>query len=75
MDELPAVAVRATQGDQLELQDVDRVRLEAATERAVLHDLGVEPVVMVRGRDGADQQIAKFDGVTLAPELPWPADG
>jgi len=25
MDELPAIAVRATQGEQLELQDVDRV--------------------------------------------------
>jgi len=33
MDEMPAVAVRATQGEQLELQDVDRVLRALPTEQ------------------------------------------
>jgi RNA polymerase sigma-70 factor (ECF subfamily) len=33
MDEMPAVAVRATQGEQLELQDVDRVLRSLPTEQ------------------------------------------
>ena len=37
MDELPAVAVRATQGDQLELQDVDRaLRFLSPEQREVV---------------------------------------
>ena len=43
MDELPAVAVRATQGEQLELQDVDRVlRSLSAEQREVVLLVAVE---------------------------------
>jgi RNA polymerase sigma-70 factor, ECF subfamily len=43
MDELPAVAVRATQGDHLELQDVDRVlRSLSAEQREVILLVAVE---------------------------------
>jgi RNA polymerase sigma-70 factor (ECF subfamily) len=33
MDEIPALAVRATQGEQLELQDVDRVMRSLSVEQ------------------------------------------
>ena len=33
MEEIPAVAVRATQGEQLELEDVDRVLRSLSTEQ------------------------------------------
>src|SRR5260370_23176456 len=43
MDEIPAVAVRATQGEQLEVQDVDRVlRLLSAEQREVVLLVAVE---------------------------------
>jgi RNA polymerase sigma-70 factor, ECF subfamily len=43
MDELPAVAVRATQGDQLELEDVDRVlRTLSVEQREVVLLVAVE---------------------------------
>ena len=43
MDEIPAVAVRATQGEQLELQDVDRVmRSLSAEQREVILLVAVE---------------------------------
>jgi RNA polymerase sigma-70 factor (ECF subfamily) len=43
MDELPAVAVRATQGEQLELEDVDRVlRSLSAEQREVILLVAVE---------------------------------
>jgi RNA polymerase sigma-70 factor (ECF subfamily) len=43
MDELPAVAVRATQGDHLELQEVDRVlRSLSAEQREVILLVAVE---------------------------------
>ena len=43
MDELPAVAVRATQGDQLELEDVDRaLRSLSLEQREVVLLIAVE---------------------------------
>lgn len=43
MDELPAVAVRATQGDHLELQDVDRaLRSLSAEQREVILLVAIE---------------------------------
>jgi RNA polymerase sigma-70 factor (ECF subfamily) len=43
MDELPAVAVRATQGEQLELEDVDRVlRSLSVDQREVVLLVAVE---------------------------------
>jgi RNA polymerase sigma-70 factor (ECF subfamily) len=43
MDEIPAVAVRATQGDQLELDDVDRVlRTLSSEQREVVLLVAVE---------------------------------
>src|SRR6266446_7018984 len=50
MDELPAIAVRATQGEQLELQDVDRVlRSLSAEQREVVLLVAVEEVSCALG--------------------------
>jgi RNA polymerase sigma-70 factor (ECF subfamily) len=57
MEELPAVAVRATQGEQLELEDVDRVLRSLSTEQR-------EVVLLV-----AVEQLT-YDQVSRALDIP-----
>src|SRR5712672_3562921 len=71
MDELPAIAVRATQGEQLELQDVDRVlrvAVEQLTYEEVSCALGI-PIgtVMSRLSRARERMRQLLGGQTVMP--------
>jgi RNA polymerase sigma-70 factor (ECF subfamily) len=58
MDEMPAIAVRATQGEQLELQDVDRVLRSLPVEQR-------EVVLLVAVEQLTYEQVSRALGIPI----------
>src|SRR2546428_9661 len=75
MEEVPAVAVRATQGEQLELEDVDRVLRSLSTEqREVVLLVAVEQLTYEEVSQALDIPIGTVMS-RLSRAVDHPADG
>ena len=65
-DELPAIAVRATQGEQLELQDVDRVLRSLSAQDVDRAESALEEVARAARRSRSSRAIR-------SPSRSWPS--